>query len=148
AHDLENDKNEFLALVTNDLRTPLTMILGLGSTLESHSDELQAERIRRMGSSIRGQAERISRLADDLYDMSRLESHSLLLSPRPGPGPWHRARPVPGARSGRGHGRPGLVRAGAERRGVVPAHPAGTRPRVTSVIRPDGTVRRAVRSRP
>ena len=83
AHDLENDKNEFLALVTNDLRTPLTMILGLGSTLESHSDELQAERIRRMGSSIRGQAERISRLADDLYDMSRLESHSLLLSPRP-----------------------------------------------------------------
>jgi signal transduction histidine kinase len=35
-----------------------------------------------MGSSIRGQAERISRLADDLYEMSRLESHSLLLSPR------------------------------------------------------------------
>ena len=82
-HDLEADKNEFLALVTNDLRTPLTMILGLGSTLESHSEELPGERIRRMGSSIRGQAERISRLADDLYDMSRLESGSLLLSPRP-----------------------------------------------------------------
>ena len=81
-HDLEQDKNEFLALVTNDLRTPLTMILGLGATLESHSDELQVERIRRMGSSIRGQAERISRLADDLFEMSRLESNSLLLSPR------------------------------------------------------------------
>jgi PAS domain S-box-containing protein len=83
SHDLEVDKNEFLALVTNDLRTPLTMILGLGATLESHSDELQIERIRRMGSSIRGPAERNSRLADDLYEMSRLESHSLLLSPRP-----------------------------------------------------------------
>lgn len=83
AHDLEADKNEFLALVTNDLRTPLTMILGLGATLESHSDELPPERIRRMGGSIRGQAERISRLADDLYDMSRLEANALLLSPRP-----------------------------------------------------------------
>lgn len=83
AHDLEADKNEFLALVTNDLRTPLTMILGLGATLESHSDELPPERIRRMGASIRGQAERISRLADDLYDMSRLEANALLLSPRP-----------------------------------------------------------------
>lgn len=83
AHDLEADKNEFLALVTNDLRTPLTMILGLGATLESHADELPPERIRRMGASIRGQAERISRLADDLYDMSRLEANALLLSPRP-----------------------------------------------------------------
>lgn len=83
AHDLEADKNEFLALVTNDLRTPLTMILGLGATLESHSDELPPERIRRMGGSIRGQAERISRLADDLYDMSRLEANALLLAPRP-----------------------------------------------------------------
>lgn len=83
AHDLEADKNEFLALVTNDLRTPLTMILGLGATLESHSEELPPERIRRMGASIRGQAERISRMADDLYDMSRLEANALLLSPRP-----------------------------------------------------------------
>ena len=82
AHDLEADKNEFLALVTNDLRTPLTMILGLGATLESHSEELPPERIRRMGGSIRGQAERISRLADDLYDMSRLEASALLLAPR------------------------------------------------------------------
>jgi PAS domain S-box-containing protein/excisionase family DNA binding protein len=83
AHDLEADKNEFLRLVTNDLRTPLTMILGLGATLESHSDELPPDRIRRMGGSIRGQAERIARLADDLYDMSRLESNDLLLAPRP-----------------------------------------------------------------
>lgn len=82
-HDLESEKNEFLALVTHDLRNPLTTILGLGATLESHSDELEAERIRRIGGSIRRQAERISRLADDLYDMSRIEAHSLLLTPRP-----------------------------------------------------------------
>jgi PAS domain S-box-containing protein len=83
AYDLEADKNEFLAMVTYDLRNPLTTILGLGATLESHADELPSDRIGRMGQSIRSQAERIARLADDLYDISRLEARSLLLSPRP-----------------------------------------------------------------
>jgi PAS domain S-box-containing protein len=82
AHDLEADKNEFLALVTYDLRNPLTTILGLGATLESHPG-LPDERILRMGRSIRRHAERISRLADDLYDISRLEAQALLLTRRP-----------------------------------------------------------------
>ncbi|MBV9664116.1 MAG: PAS domain S-box protein [Actinobacteria bacterium] len=81
-HDLEADKNEFLALVTYDLRNPLTTILGLGATLESHPG-LPDERIRRMGGSIRRHAERISRLADDLYDISRIEASALLLTRRP-----------------------------------------------------------------
>jgi PAS domain S-box-containing protein len=83
ARDLEADKNEFLALMTYDLRQPLTTILGLGATLEAHGTDLPEDRIRRMGSAVRRQAERISRLADDLYDISRLEAQSLLLSPRP-----------------------------------------------------------------
>jgi two-component system phosphate regulon sensor histidine kinase PhoR len=83
ARDLEADKNEFLAMVTYDLRTPLTTILGLGATIESHPAELPPERMGRMGESIRRQAERIARLADDLYDVSRLEARTLLLAPRP-----------------------------------------------------------------
>jgi PAS domain S-box-containing protein len=81
--DLEADKNEFLALMTSDLRQPLTTILGLGATLETHGEALTAERVRGIGSSVRMQAERISRLADDLHDISRLDAASLLLSPRP-----------------------------------------------------------------
>jgi PAS domain S-box-containing protein len=83
ARDLEADKNEFLALMTYDLRQPLTTILGLGATLEAHAADLADDRISKMGAAVRLQAERISRLADDLYDISRLEAHSLLLSPRP-----------------------------------------------------------------
>ena len=83
AHDLEAEKNEFLALVTFDLRQPLTTVLGLGATLETHAEELDQIRIKRMGGSIRRHAERISRLADDLYDLSRLEARALLLSLRP-----------------------------------------------------------------
>ena len=81
--DLEADKNEFLALMTSDLRQPLTTILGLGATLETHGDSVNADRVRGIGSSVRMQAERISRLADDLHDISRLDAASLLLSPRP-----------------------------------------------------------------
>jgi PAS domain S-box-containing protein len=82
-HELERAKNEFLALITHDLRNPLTTILGLGVTLETYAAELPGDRLQRMGSSIRRQSERISRLADDLYDVSQLESRSLVLSVRP-----------------------------------------------------------------
>ena len=83
AHDVEREKNEFMALVTNDLRTPLSTILNMASTLETPDGELTAERIRRLGSSIRGQVERMVRLADDLSDMSNLEANTFLLSPTP-----------------------------------------------------------------
>ena len=81
--EAQRARNEFLAMVTQDLRSPITTILGLGVTLEAYAEELSAERIRRTGASIRRQAERISRVADDLYEVSRLESHSLRLTLRP-----------------------------------------------------------------
>jgi PAS domain S-box-containing protein len=81
--EAERARHEFLAMVTQDLRSPITTILGLGVTLEAYAEELSTERIRRTGASIRRQAERISRVADDLYEVSRLETHSLRLTLRP-----------------------------------------------------------------
>jgi PAS domain S-box-containing protein len=81
--EAERARHEFLAMVTHDLRSPITTILGLGVTLEAYAEELSTERIRRTGTSIRRQAERISRVADDLYEVSRLETHSLRLTLRP-----------------------------------------------------------------
>jgi PAS domain S-box-containing protein len=81
--EAQRARNEFLAMVTQDLRSPITTILGLGVTLEAYADELSIERIRRTGASIRRQAERISRVADDLYEVARLETHSLRLTLRP-----------------------------------------------------------------
>ena len=83
AHDVETEKNEFMSLVTSDLRGPMSTILSLASSLETADHDLTPERIRRLGSSIRGQAERVTRLADDLSDISRLESNTFLLSPSP-----------------------------------------------------------------
>ena len=51
---------------------------------DAHAErELGPDHIQRTGESIRRHAERIARLADDLYDVSRLEASSLLLAPRP-----------------------------------------------------------------
>lgn len=80
--DLAAERNEFLALVAFDLRNPLTTVLGLGATLETHAEELPAERIVRMGASVRKHAERLARLADDLYDVSRIEAKALSLHSR------------------------------------------------------------------
>ncbi len=79
---LERQKNDFLALITQELRQPLAAVLGLGVTLELHADELPRERIANMGRSIHLQSDRIARLADDLHDVSRIRADSLTLVTR------------------------------------------------------------------
>jgi PAS domain S-box-containing protein len=82
AVELEGQKDEFLALITHDLRQPLATVLGWGATLQAYGDRLEPERVRAIGGSVHGQAERIARLADDLYDISRIAGPSLLLASR------------------------------------------------------------------
>ncbi|HUE58946.1 MAG TPA: ATP-binding protein [Acidimicrobiales bacterium] len=81
--DLEADRAEFAALLRNDLRGPLATIVGLGATLESHGTELSPVHVASVGRSIRTQIERVSRLADDLSDISQLQTSRLRLYPRP-----------------------------------------------------------------
>jgi len=85
ARELDSAKAEFLTLITSDLRNPLTTILGLGATLEAYAADIPPARIAHIGGSIRGYAERIARLADDLYDISRLDAGALALHVRPVP---------------------------------------------------------------
>src|SRR4051794_27901519 len=81
--EIESQKNEFLALITKDLRQPLSTILGLGVTLEGYAAELPVERLQRIGTSIRQQAERMPRPADDRYPVSRIETQALIMNRRP-----------------------------------------------------------------
>jgi len=81
--ELEADRAEFAALLRNDLRAPLATIVGLGATLESHAEEMSPVHAAAVGRSIRTQVERVSRLADDLSDISRLQTSRLRLYPRP-----------------------------------------------------------------
>jgi signal transduction histidine kinase len=53
-----------------------------GMTLETEGANLPAARLHAIGRSIHRQAERMSRLADDLFDVSQLENRTLTLNLR------------------------------------------------------------------
>jgi PAS domain S-box-containing protein len=83
ALQFEELRNDLIGLLGHQLRQPLTTVLGLGATLESYGAELDPERIRNVGEKIRQQAEGMTRLADDLHEMSRLDFDSQLVNRRP-----------------------------------------------------------------
>jgi PAS domain S-box-containing protein len=76
-------KTHFVAVASHELRTPLTAVLGFATTLLNHweriPDEEKLEHIR----LIEGQARRLSRLADDLLTMSKIEAGALEVRPEP-----------------------------------------------------------------
>lgn len=80
--ELDRAKNEFVSLVTNDLRSPLSGIMRDGMTLQTGAEQVSVARLRMIGRSIHRQAERMSRLADDLHDVSQLANQSLTLNLR------------------------------------------------------------------
>lgn len=71
---LEQLQREFLAMVTHDLKTPLTSIKGMAQLMQRHG----AYREQSL-TNIVAQAERLERLVNDLLDVSRLETGRLEL---------------------------------------------------------------------
>jgi PAS domain S-box-containing protein len=77
-HHLEKQKEEFLAIVSHDLRNPVTAIKGyaqMAARTTSHLDD----RVRQALTTISRQSDRLSRLIGDLLDVSRLQSGPLAL---------------------------------------------------------------------
>ncbi len=73
-------KDEFLAIMSHELRNPLNVILGY-SELLARSDEIaQSEQLYRMVEAIKRNAVAQSKLIRDLLDLSRLRSGKLLLN--------------------------------------------------------------------
>lgn len=70
--ELQQMKNDVLALVTHEMRTPLTAIKGMSDVLLQF--ETDANRRREMHQTINEAAERLSSMIDEYLDLSRLES--------------------------------------------------------------------------
>ena len=69
---LEAVRRDFVANVSHELKTPTGALALLAETIDGESDpEVVARLVRRMG----GEAERLSRIIDDLLDLSRIEGH-------------------------------------------------------------------------
>lgn len=79
--DLDRARREFIANASHELRTPL---FALGGFLELLADEEVDETTRRdFLETARGQVERLTRLATDLLDLSRLDAGQLGLESEP-----------------------------------------------------------------
>jgi len=76
----EELRNDLLALIGRELRLPLSQILGLGATLHAQAEDLDTARVSTIGQTIHQHAERMARLADDLYEVSRLEYDAQLVN--------------------------------------------------------------------
>lgn len=72
---------EFLTSISHQLRTPLTVILGLAVTLEQYNDRFPADVVGELSERIAHHARRLERLVLDLLDMDRLtrNGHRLVL---------------------------------------------------------------------
>src|SRR5262245_3653995 len=75
----EKLRNAILAAVSHDLRTPLAAIAGAASGLASSGDRLDAPARRELVLTIHEEAQRMSRLANNLLEMGRLQSRSVAL---------------------------------------------------------------------
>ena len=74
-------KSDFVSNVSHELRTPMAAIKGFLGIVLDDEDDLPAEQRRQFLSIARDQTERLSRLIEDLLDISRIESGRQQLRP-------------------------------------------------------------------
>jgi two-component system, OmpR family, phosphate regulon sensor histidine kinase PhoR len=81
--NLDQAQSEFISTVSHELRTPITSIKGFASTLLGQSDKIDEEKRRKYTKIIKDQAERLSRLVEDLLAVSRMENKKIELTVHP-----------------------------------------------------------------
>ncbi len=82
SHTVQQAQTEFVSTVSHELRTPLTSIKGFADTILRAGDRLDVAQQRRYIDIIKQQADRLTRLVEDLLAVSRLESKKLQLTVR------------------------------------------------------------------
>jgi|Deesub1362A_J573_1020465.scaffolds.fasta_scaffold00684_15 PAS domain S-box-containing protein len=88
-HDLSQEKrvakmkSDFVSTVSHELRTPLTAILGFGKTLLREDVSFSEEERREFVETIVREGERLSRLIEDMLDLSRIEAGRIEFNIKP-----------------------------------------------------------------
>jgi signal transduction histidine kinase len=76
-------KSNFVALAAHELRTPATTIHGFVRTLTSVGDRIEEARREELQLELERQTLRLTRLVEQLLDLSRLDAEAIEISPRP-----------------------------------------------------------------
>jgi two-component system sensor histidine kinase MtrB len=74
---------QFIALASHELRTPAAVIHGVAATLAARAGALAPERVEQLTAALVEHTERMSRLLDELLDLSRLDANMIEIDPRP-----------------------------------------------------------------
>ncbi len=82
ASSVQQAQIDFVSTVSHELRTPLTSIKGFADTILRAGERLDVSQQRRYVGIIKEQADRLTRLVEDLLAVSRLESKRLQLTIR------------------------------------------------------------------
>jgi PAS domain S-box-containing protein len=80
-HELQQTKNDVVALVSHEMRTPLTAIQGMSELLAQY--EMDPQRRREMYQAINDEAKRLGRMTGEYLDIARLESGATVLRRSP-----------------------------------------------------------------
>ena len=80
---LDQLKDEFIGLVSHELRSPLTVIMGAVNTALSEGARLSREEVRQLLQDAAVEAESLSHLLGNLLELSRVRADRLFLSKEP-----------------------------------------------------------------
>ncbi len=81
--ELEHLRSEFLAMVSHELRAPLTSIKGSAATVLNSDVELDPAIVRQFFRIIEDQTDHLNSLVSDLLDVARIETGDLPVNPEP-----------------------------------------------------------------
>src|SRR5262249_8411122 len=79
AAETERARSALLSSLSHDLRTPLTAIVGAGTSLAEYGDHLDGEARRDLARSVMEEGERLHRLLANVLALSKLEGGRLTL---------------------------------------------------------------------
>ena len=74
ARDADRLTYEFVSIASHELRAPIAVVHGIAATLDARMDELPGEQVHALLGQLVVQTDRLRDLADQLLDLSRIES--------------------------------------------------------------------------
>lgn len=80
---VENLRRELIANVSHDLRTPIAIIRGYVETLQMKEETITIQERKQYINTVRESAEKLERLVNELFELSKLEANQVLAKKEP-----------------------------------------------------------------
>ncbi len=79
---LDDARSDFISIATHELRTPISVVFGIASTLHLRGDRLESTQVHELRATLFEQTSRLRDLTEQLLDLSKLEAGAIAVAPR------------------------------------------------------------------